>query len=252
MLKMQIVDIDLNMPIQDFENEIQDCINNYPEQMNYSIKSMSTRMGNHMYKLTVDNCNNSEIEIIAERDDVSGNIHFHPLKLSNMNNGFYRTNYNDTDIIGKDEDPAKFACHLLKMLCANSNYKGSFAYIEPDGFSGIIKNGSQKRVLSIALVDDDNNVYSCSSAKKIKGMSEDTSFTIKKPIAEWLQENRDVQKELMKYPTMDGKMNYIGKYLINAKINEEIDLDEFTDIFCQAGIIGFSEPSILNIYKLMM
>ena len=51
---------------------------------------------------------------------------------------------------------------------------------------------------------------------------------------------------------MNDKMNYIGKYLINAKLKEEIDSEEFLDIFCQAGIIGFSEQSVINIYKLIM
>lgn len=250
MLELQIADINLSMPVQDFEQEFKDCIDNYSESMNYGLKPMSTRMGKHMYKLSVDNCNNSCIEVIAERDDVSGDIQFHPLKLSNMNESFYKTSYNDPDIIGEDEDPAMFMSYALKTLC--TAHKGSFACITPDGSTTIIKDGSHKRASSIALVDGDGNVYSCAGAKSVRGASEDASFTVKKPIGEWLQENPDVQREMAKHPSMDAKMNCIGKYLINAKINEEIDSDEFMDIFCQAGIIGFSEPSVVNIYKLIM
>ena len=47
-------------------------------------------------------------------------------------------------------------------------------------------------------------------------------------------------------------MNYIGKYLVAARLNDEIDSDEFVDIFRQAGVIGFSDASILSIYKLLM
>ena len=250
MLEMQIADINLTMPVQDFERELQDCIDNYSVSMNYQLKQMSTRMGKHMYKLIIDNCNNSTIEVIGERDDVSGDISFHPLKLSNMNESFYRTSYYDRDIVGEDEDPALFMTHAFKTLC--SAHKGSFACIEPGGGTVLVKDGSSKRVASIAIVDGDGNVYSCAGAKSVKGASDGPDFSVKKPIGEWLKENPDVQRELAKLPQMDAKMNYIGKYLINSKIKEEIDSDEFMDIFCQAGIIGFSEPSVLNIYKLIM
>ena len=250
MLELQIADINLIMPVQDFERELQNCIDNYSVSMNYAIKPMSTKRGKNMYKLTVDNCNNSHIEVIGERDDATGDIHFHPLKLQNMNESFYNTYYSDSDIIGEDEDPAVFMANAFKTLCVA--HKGSFACIEPGGSTTIVKDGSHKRASSIALVDADGNVYSCAGAKSIKGGTDGPDFSVKKPIGEWLNENPDVQRELAKLPAMDAKMNFIGKYLINAKIKEEIDSDEFMDIFCQAGIIGFSEQSVLNIYKLIM
>lgn len=250
MLNFTIADINLNIPVQDFERGLQDCINNYSSQMNYSLKPMKTRMGKNMYKLTVDNCNNSNIEIIGERDDVTGDIQFHPLKLANMGESFYQGHYDDLDIAGEDEDPTMFIAYAFRILCID--YKGSFACIDPNGSTTLVKDGSQKYATSIALVDKDGNVYSCAGAKSIKGASDGPDFSVKKPIGDWLQENPEVQSELAKFPQIDTKMNYIGKYLINAKINEEIDSDEFMDIFCQAGIIGFSEPSVLKIYKLIM
>lgn len=250
MLTMQIADIDLKMPVQDFEREVQDYINNHSTDMNYELKQMSTRMGKHMYKLTVDNDNGSSFEIIGERDDISGDISFHPLKLSNMNESFYKSYCTDNDIICTDEDPAHFMAYVFKTLCYN--HKGSFACIEPNGDSTLIQKGNNKKVSSIAIVDSDGNVYSCAGAKNVKGASDGPDFSVKKPIGEWLKENPDVQRELAKLPQMNDKMNYIGKYLINAKVKEEIDSEEFMDIFCQAGIIGFSEPSVLNIYKLIM
>ena len=41
---MQLVDIELKMPLQDFENAFQECIDNWPAHMSYNIKSVSTRM----------------------------------------------------------------------------------------------------------------------------------------------------------------------------------------------------------------
>lgn len=250
MMKLQIADIELTMSIQDFERELKDFVDNYSEIMNYAIKPMSTKRGKNMYKVSVDNGNNSCIEIIGERDDVTGDIHFHPLKLQNMNESFYTSSYNDNSVINTDSDPAVFIALLFKNLC--TSHKGSFAYIDSSGNPVIIKDGSYKRASSIAIVDGDGNVYSCAGAKTIKGASENIGFTVNKPIGEWVQENPDVQKEIAKLPDMCDKMNFIGKYLINAKIKEEIDSDEFMDIFCQAGIIGFSEQSVINIYKLIM
>lgn len=254
MFELKIADINLIMSIQDFKTEFQDAIDDYNTSygtdMEYAIKQMSTKMGKHMYKIIADNNNGSDIDIIAERDDVTGNINFHPLKLSNMNESFYKTHYDDYNIIGQDEDPGMLIAQSFEHIC--TKYKGSFACIKPNGNVCIIKDGNSKRLSSFALIDTDNNVYSCAGAKSVKGASEDASFSVKKPIGEWLNENLDIQREIAKLPAMDAKMNYIGKYLINARIKEEIDSDEFTDIFCQAGIIGFSEPSVLNIYKLIM
>ena len=247
---MQIADINLTMPVQDFEKELQDMIDDYSVSMNYNLKQMSTKMGKHMYKLTVDNCNNSHIEVVGERDDVSGDIYFHPLKLSNMSESFYKIYLDDCSIEGQDEDPSVFMEYVFRTLCRN--HKGSFACISSNGHTSLIKDGKDKKIASVGIVDTDGVVYSCAGAKSVKGASDGPDFSVKKPIGEWLKENPDVQRELSKYPQMDEKMNYIGKYLINAKVKDEIESDEFMDIFCQAGIIGFSEPSVLNIYKLIM
>lgn len=246
----QIADINLTMPVQNFEQELKDCIDGYSTSMDYELKALSTKHGKNMYKLIIDNTNGSSVGIVAERDDVSGDICFHPLKLQNFNESFYKVYYSDSSIIGQDEDPCMFIIDVLNDLC--NKHKGSFAYIDPNGYKAIIKDGSSKRAVSVALVDGDGNVYSCAGAKSIKGSTDGSSFSVNKPIGEWLHENPDVQREMAKLSSMDEKMNYIGKYLINARVKEEIESDEFMDIFCQAGIIGFSEPSVLNIYKLIM
>ncbi len=249
MSALQIATIDLKLPVQAFENELQDAINNYSEQMNYALKPMSTRMGKSMFKLTIDNTNGSELNVIAERDDVSGDIIFHPLKLSNMHESFYEFN-GDHDIAGQSEDPCMFFCYAMSRIC--QNHKSSFAYVGTDGIPFVIKDGSLKRGVTVALVDTDGNVYSCTGAKTVKGATESVDFSVQKPIGEWLNENAEVQREVAKLPSITDKMNYVGKYLINARIKEDIDADEFMDIFRQAGVIGFSEPSVMNIYKLLM
>lgn len=249
MFELQIANIELQIPIQDFETAMQNSVDNYSYHMNYNIKPMSTKRGKNMYKLIIDNGNNSEIQVVAERDDINGDICFHPLKLQNMRESFYSFNYDDTDIVGTPEDPCVFFCETISNMCRA--HKGSFAYITPAGNPFIIKDGNFKKGASIALVDSDGIVYSCAGAKSVKGATDGPDFSVKKPIGEWLSENTDVQMAIAKLP-LDQKMNYIGQYLIKAKLKEEIESDEFMDIFCQAGIFGFSDPSVLNIYKLIM
>lgn len=249
MFEMRIANIELTMPAQEFEDALQSCINNYSTMMNYSLKPVSTKHGKNMYKLSIDNGNNSIVEVVAERDDASGDVCFHPLKLSNMNESFYNVHYDDTDIAGRDEDPCIFFCYAMNVICSNN--KGTFAYIDPNGNAVLTKDGSQKRGVSVALVDKDGTVYSCSGAKSVRGATEDVEFTVKKPIGEWLSENSEIAQQIAPLSITD-KMNAIGKYLIQARLNDEIDSDEFMDIFCQAGIIGFTEKSVLNIYKLLM
>lgn len=249
MSALQIANIDLKLPVQTFENALQDAIDNYSEPMQYTLKPTSTRMGKSMFKLTIDNTNGSELHVIAERDDASGDIIFHPLKLSNMNESFYDF-HGDHDIEGEDEDPCMFFCYAMSNMC--QTHKSSFAYINTKGVPVVIKDGSHVRGISVALVDGNGNVYSCAGAKSVKGATESVDFSVQKPIGDWLSENPEVQREVAKLPSLTDKMNYVGKYLINARIKEEIEADEFMDIFRQAGVLGFSEPSVINIYKLLM
>lgn len=248
MSNLHIVDIELSMTEQDFKNALQDEIDNYSETMTYDMKLLRTKYGNTMHKIQINNATGSYATIVGEQDAVTGNIHFHPIKLSNFNDSFYEVVLND-DIAGKDEDPGMFLAYAFRDIC--KQHKGSFGYISPDGNKVLVKNGNERRDVTLALVDKDGNVYSSYGAKTVSGASESINFSVKKPIAEWLQENREVAVAIQTLP-LDGKMNYIGKYLIQARTNDEIESDEFMDIFCQAGLIGFTDNTVLGIYKLLM
>ena len=249
MSDLHIVDIELSMTEQDFRNAIQDEIDSYPETMSYGIKVLRTKYGNTMYKVQIDNDSGSNVVIVGEQDAVTGNIHFHPVKLSNFNDSFYDVHLADSDIVGTDEDPAVFLCRAFRNICRRM--KGDFGYICPDGSMYLVKEGSDKTGVTLALVDRDGNVYSSYGAKSVSAASESINFSVRKPIAEWLQENREVATAIQALP-LDAKMNYIGKYLVQARTNDEIESDEFMDIFCQAGLIGFTDSTILGIYKLLM
>ena len=93
MFDVQIADIDLTMPLADFEKDFQDEISNWGASMNYTVTPMSTKRGKNMYKLVVDNTNSSEFTVVAEQDISNGDIVFHPLILQSINNSFYKMSY---------------------------------------------------------------------------------------------------------------------------------------------------------------
>lgn len=245
----EIVDINLKMPFQDFERELQDIVDNYSKPMTFNIKQLRTRLGKAMYKLIVENNSSDNINIVAECDDVNGDIYFHPLKLSNMNESFFTSSV-DTNTRGQLNDPCHFIYFAFSELAYN--HKATFACIEPtSNSSALIVDGKAKKVDGIGLVDSDGKMYSIAGAKMIKGDANDTDFSIRQPINEWIQEHRDIQQAIAHLP-LNEKMNYIGKWLVQARLKDEIDSDEFVDIFRQAGLFGFTETSVQNIYKLIM
>lgn len=249
----QIIDIDISMSLSDFESILQTEINKYNSShsinLSYNIESVATKRGKNMYKTTVTFPDGSDVVLVAEQNDTNGNIMFHPLMLQSFNDSFYLIHFNDPDNAGTYEDPGVFICWFLERLALHKS--GTVACMNPNGDAKIISNGQSKRVRSIGLIDDSGTVYSCTSAEKVTLDTGDTQFSVVKPIGDWLNEHKDVQAGIASLP-LDQKMNYVGKWLIQARLKEEIDADEFMDIFRQAGVIGYSEPSIIHIYKLIM
>lgn len=245
----EIIDINLKMPFQDFEKEFQDIVNGYQEHMSFNVKQLRTRLGKTMYKLIVNNDSGDDISIVAECDDINGDIYFHPLKLSNMQESFFTFSV-DPNRKGQLDDPCYFVYDAFSEL--TKNHGGTFVCVGPNSnASMLISEGKTKRVECIGLIDSDGKVYSNAGAKTVKNNVNDTNFSIRQPINEWIQEHKDIQQYIAHLPLTE-KMNYIGKWLIQARLKDEIDSDEFIDIFKQAGLFGFTETSVQNIYKLII
>lgn len=249
----KILAIDLRMPEQTFEGEIQRAACNANTVMNYTAKHLQMRLsGKEMLKATVTNDSGSAtFTFLAERDTAKGELIFMPLKVRSMNESFFESSYADDSIMDTDEDPALFVFEFLRDQCTARS--GTFAYVTGNGNMQIIRDGAPKRIASIALVDTDDNVYSCTNAKRVAGESEDggSSFKIQTPINVWLQQNREVQAAITPMQELGDKMDYIGQFLIQARIDDDIDQEEFMDIFRQAGIFGFKSPAVQRIYKLL-
>lgn len=249
MLNSMIADIDIKISQPDFEQKLQDHVNNWSESMTTDVKQMRTRMGYSMYKIEIGNAAGSSImEIVAEQNSSNGDMWFHPFQLKNMNDSFYKMSIDPNDT--GDLNPWRCMIAFFSHLTADT--KGKFAYVDAEtGKVGVIINGKDKKC-AIAVVDGDGNVYSSINAKTIKSLSDGPGFTVNKPINEWIGENLDVQQAISQLASIDEKMNFIGKYLISKKSKDEIESDEFMDIFCQAGIIGFTDKTCLMVYKLIM
>lgn len=244
----QIADIDIKVSVQDFENQLRSDINNICSSISYKITHTLTRRGKNMHKVELEEQSCGTFTIIAEMDANTGDMIFRPLILSSLDNSFYKTDYYDTDMEGTTCDPAYLCLETLSNLARA--HGGSFAFITSDTRK-IIDHGQHKTARYVALVDNEGHVYSCGGAQKVSEDKEDFTFTINVPIGEWINEHDDIQQVIAGLP-IDEKMNFIGKWLIKARISEKIESDEFLDIFRQAGIIGFSDSSVLNIYKLIM
>jgi len=252
MSKLQILAIDLKMPISDFEQESEEFVRNYSNNYGYDmaigIKPMRTIHGKNMFKIEIKNDTSDNFTIVAEQDDISGDIVFAPLKFSNMNDGFYSSSC-DPSKQNTAKEPAIFWNSMMENM--SLTHEGTYASVS-DSETILIKEGNRRQKAVIALVDTDGEVYSCLKAKNISGEQDDVEFTVRTSIAEWLGENTEVAAAISRMTSVIDKMNYIGKYLVAARLNDEIDSDEFVDIFRQAGVIGFSDASILSIYKLLM
>jgi len=251
MSDLQILNIDLKMEELTFTNEVHDFAsdyeNNYGPLMKMDIKQMRTKHGKNMFKIEIKNDTGGDFTIIAEQNDITGEMMFSPLTLSNMEFGFYSITC-DVSEEKTVRDPSKFWNSLIQEMCRS--HQGTYASIY-DSDVTLIKEGKTKNKAALALVDSDGEVHCCINAKTVSGGQDDVNFSVNIPISEWMGEHQDVASAIGKMSITD-KMDYIGKYLVAARLNDEIDSDEFVDIFRQAGVIGFSDTSILNIYKLLM
>lgn len=250
-MSTKIVSVDLRMPITLFQTQLDEQVDDWSEKMVTEVKPGETKNGKKVYTVSIKNdADNANVKFVAEQDDVSKDIIFRPLKMGKMNNDFYNFDCSDYSLIGTDDDPVKFAASALEQICMAN--KGTVAIIN-DSDAILVRNG-HKAKSEIGIVAEDGSVFSRVNAKDI-GLNDgdmDTEFHVKQPINEWLAEHADVAQAIAKLPTINDKMNFVGKYLIQARNNDEIESEEFMDIFRQAGLFGFTDNTVKMVYKLIM
>lgn len=261
-MQPQIMGISFRVPettfVSSLEEAIQECDSNNGLKMSYSSKtSIMRRSGKTVYLCTLENDGaTASITIAAEKDDINKELVFTPMKIKNINESFYECKYSDDSIIGTDNDPGQLMMETLLKTATERG--GTFAYLPGnDNRPIIVKEGNRKNFGYLCCTDSDGHVYSLSGAKSSDLDDDDDdddapSLRIKTPINVWLQQNPTVAAAINGINTIDGKMNYIGKYLVSERLADNIDHSEFMDIFRQAGVFGFSDPTVLNFYKLLI
>ena len=252
--------IDIRVPETTLKQMLDDAIQNHASHsghtMTYDYKySLMKRSGQEVCLITVHNDgDDAYATVVGQKDTLNNEIHFVPMKIKNVNESFFDSVFTDMDVIGGDNDPAVLLFGVLSDIAENRT--GTFACIFTDGTTTIIRDGSRKQRSCLCIADTDGHLYSADSGCPTDLEDADTdddgpALRIKTPINVWLQQNPAVAAAINGIQTIDGKMNYIGKFLVNARLNDEIDSSEFMDIFKQAGVFGFTDPAVLNFYKLL-
>ena len=250
-MDFEIMNINFRVPRQVFDDDVEKAIedykNRYGVDVNYTNKTMSMkRSGKDMLKINFDIDNNS-FSMVVEVDNINDELIFTPYKISNFGNSFYQLSYNNDSVKGSENDPAYFTQWFLASKAKTISGNIAYWYNGPH----IVVDGKDKLCAGFGLIDSDGEVYSIVKAQKVLEGDTDDTFRIKTTISQWLSENRNVAAAISQIPDVADKMNYIGKYLIKERLSDKIDQDEFMDIFRQAGLFGFSDQSVLNIYKLL-
>jgi hypothetical protein len=255
LIMSKIYDINFSAPIADFENRFNDYLKHYNNcDMSMSKAEQATRNGKYVYKFTVTSSSDpNETVIIFEKDASTGNVNCVPSGFGSFGGTFYKqTNLSDsTDI---DDD----------TLLATIN----FLQTEAKLLNGLMVAEHRDSVRCIVNGKDINNAKHCIVAGgKVYG-AEDVKLTdmvtagsvavhYNTPLGPWMKERRaeDPQLDIAvsdKSVSMEDKMYFVGKYLVSLRNQEQIEADEFKDLFAQsAALDGFvKDPTLRTIYKL--
>lgn len=254
----KIYDIDFSCPHDDFMNGLRDFLSNYGScNMNANSTENATRNGKYMYKIEVTNQDDPNVTtMLFEKNANNGDIILVPSGFRSFGGTFYKTENLQNDIEDTDDDTSKAFAYFLEEEAKKR--KGKFICKTNNNVICIV-NGNSKGGKE-CIVDSNGNVYGAkdvSSVSLLDGGNTHVSFNT--PIGEW-NKQRKLEDPIFAAKLNDkntstiDKMNYIGKYVVELKARDEIEAEEFKDIFIQAGLFtsGFSSEKTLNmIYKLL-
>lgn len=250
-----IYDIDFSSPHDEFMKAFQNHLDDWGnEDMKCSSTEQGTKNGKYMYKIEVTSPNtNNTTTMLFEKNANNGDIICIPSGFSSFGGTFYKHEYNDSAILETQDDTMWASLDFLADQAKNK--KGKFVAQTPKATLCIV--GGNSKQAKNCIVDSNGNVYGSKEVKTASILGDSVVTQFNQPIGEWIKAKKveDPRFAVMvndTSKTMQDKMNFVGKYLIAARNNDEIDSEEFKDIFHQAGLIGFTEPSVLQIYKLIV
>lgn len=254
---VKIYDIDFSCPHDNFVDGLRNYLSNYGNcNMTANSVEQATKNGRYMYKIEVTNQDSANMTtVLFEKNANNGDIIFVPNGFRSFGGTFYKVEHLSDTEEGTDDDTSMALMNYLAETA--KKMKGKFV-CKNDRIICIV-NGNAKDGKE-CIVDNNGNVYGAkdvSSVSLLDGGS--TAMHFNTPIGDWNKQRKleDPQFAAMlndKAVSTTDKMNYIGKYVVNLKANDEIETEEFKDIFIQAGLFtsGFSGDKTLSmIYKLL-
>lgn len=253
-----IYDIDFSYPHDDFMTGLRDFLDNHGNSnMNAVSSEVATKNGKYVYKIEITCKDDPNItSLLFEKNANNADILFLPSGFRSYNGTFYTVTGLSENVQGTDDDT--FYAFTLFLESKAKEQKGDLVYKAGNKVVCISKGNTKSA--KECIVDSNGNVYGAKEVKNVSlsdGSSASINFNTK--IGEWNKERKAEDPNFAsvlndsKLSTID-KMHYIGKYVVELKANEEIEADEFKDIFIQAGLFtsGFSNDKVLNmIYKLL-
>ncbi len=257
---IKIYDIEFSFPHDDFMDGLRNHLSNYGNcNMNANSVENATKNGKYMYKIEVTNSDDPNVTtVLFEKNANNGDIVFVPSGFGSFGGTFYKTENLAEDIEGTDEDTSIALVDYLEKVA--KQVKGKFVCKSDNSNSIVcIINGNSKTGKE-CIVDSNGNVYGAkevSSVSLLDGSGTHVSFSTQ--IGEW-NKQRKLEDPVFaaqlndKTTSMVDKMNYIGRYVVELKAKDEIEAEEFKDIFIQAGLFtsGYSNDKTLSmIYKLL-
>ena len=255
---VKIYDIEFSCPHDDFMDGLRNYLSSYGN-CNMSANSVenATKNGKYMYKIEVTNSDDPNITtVLFEKNANNGDIIFVPTGFKSFGGTFYKTDNLSETMEGTDEDTSIALVDYLEKTA--KQVKGKFVCKSDNNIICIV-NGNAKGGKE-CIVDSNGNVYGAkevSSVSLLDGNGTHVSFNTQ--IGDW-NKQRKLEDPIFaaqlndKTTSMVDKMNYIGRYVVELKAKDEIEAEEFKDIFIQAGLFtsGYSNDKTLSmIYKLL-
>lgn len=250
----KIYDIDYSSPHDEFMKNFQNHLDNWGNgNMHSSSIEQGTKNGKYMYKIEVKNDDvDSRTTLLFEKNSNNGDIMLVPTGFQSFGGTFFKHETTDSDVIDTPDDTMWASIEFLATMAKNK--KGKLVASTPKGVVCVV-DGNSKQAKE-CIVDSNGNVYG-SKEVSVTSVLGDVTVQFKTPIGDWIKMKKAEDPKFAtiandKSLSMTEKMNFVGKYLIAARNSDEIDSEEFRDIFHQAGLLGFTDPTVSSIYKLIV
>jgi hypothetical protein len=254
---LTIYDIEFSQSHDDFIDGLRNFLSNYGNG-NMTVNSIehATKNGRYMYKIEVTNQDDpNATTMLFEKNVNNGDIVFVPTGFRSFGGTFYKVENLSENVESTSDDTSIALMDYLEKTA--KQVKGKLVYKIGSQVTCIV-NGNSKGGKE-CIVDSNGNVYGAKEVSSVSLSDTGAHVSFNTQIGEWNKQRKledpDFAAQLNdKTTSMVDKMNYIGRYVVELKAKDEIESEEFKDVFIQAGLFtsGFSNDKTLSmIYKLL-